>query len=242
MVFSGVSNLILTAYIWIFVGEKRITRNENLSGKKLYQLTKKMIFGENWVKFFKYAVLSETALVLIRDSIQLKLIQNGIERAEIATMESVTVIFKFIFCMFTYLIIKENQNLKRYHFSKVYNMLLTIYFFYIFLHFKQTKNHRLAMDEIFSFFCLRVFSVAQDVYVFAFFNNKIDEEMGATGITLLLCIGNAINIIPKTIGYKIIGIIQNYESYAINCFVLAIIGYIVTWYYAVELDSYTADK
>lgn len=237
MMFTGVFVLILTFYIWIFVEEKRIIRNENISAAKLTKFTKKLLFGKTWMKYFMYLFLSQTSLVLIRDSIQLKLIQNGIERAELATSESVTVILSFIFCLFSYLVIKEHQNMKRFHFANIYGVLTFIYYFYVLHHFIETKDRRLALDEIFVFYILRVIAVLQDVYVFAFLNNKIDEEMGATGITVLLCVGNAINIIPRTLGFKIIGIIKDYNSYAINCFILSIIGYVITWFYAVELDN-----
>lgn len=242
LMFIALFNMLLVVYIWIFVKEKKITRNADMSLRKLCTYSRKLFFGKYWLRFMLYIFLSETALVLIRDSIQLRLIQYGIERAELATMESITVVLRFGFCLCTYLLIADHKNLKRYHFTKIYDMATFVYFFCILKNYMVTNERKRAMDEIFVFYILRIFSVLKDVLVFAFLNDKIDEEMGATSITVMLCITNAVNVIPKTIGYKIIGSIEDYNAFANTCFILSVIGYAFTWPMAVELDSYEVEK
>lgn len=242
LMFLSFFTLVLTLYIWIFIEEKMITRNANLSIGKMWRYTKNLFTHSCWVQYYAYILLSESAVVLIRDSITLKLIQNGIEKAELATLETPTVLFRFLFCFVVSYFIASHQNLKRYHFAKIYNMLTYIFLFYTLKHLISSKNKRLALEEILTFNILKIFSVVENVLIFAFLNDKIDEEMGATGITIMLCIGNFSNIVPKTIGYQIVGVIKDYEGYAVSCFILSIIGYVVTWYYAVILDAYEVEK
>lgn len=229
--------LAVNLYVILFVAEKKISPNKEMTCGKILTFAKRFITNRHVLTFLLYLIGTSFFTALIDASVSFKFIENGFNKADLINIETITtplailVLFLSPLCMF------KNYLLRARHFVCFVLLFCSVFDFWTLLKYIQDKRSMIAFIKLLGSATVGIISEYNFVYWYGFLNTILEEESGATSITIFTSLVNASYDVPNTLGLKLVDVIDNYKAFGITCYVAAFVVLIATFPLAAKLDK-----
>lgn len=242
LAFMALFILLTTVYVTFFVAEKRFTGAQKMTCPKIWKFLKKILLNKNIFLFALYLTITNFFQTVVDSSISFKFIEKGFHKADLININTITTPFAILLLFFSTTCMFKNYLLRSRHLIIMIMFILSIYNFWTLLNYLENENSDLAYTRLFLSSMFGIISEFNFIFWYGFLNTILDEEMGATSITIFTSLNNASTAIPSTIGLKMVDVVSNYQKFGVTCYIAGFVVLMATFPLAKNLDKTRKSK
>lgn len=220
-------SLLFFGYVFVvifFVAEKKLSPRRQLSLKQIFKLAPKYFTNVNLRKFFIYILLMRFCMGFYGEAMLLKYINQGLSRVTIVLINSIVHPLVVIGHCVASKYIKQGSNIQYFQKISTYGFFITCCNFMLLIYFHHSKNLNLVSYLYLVVHLTMVISEQAFLFMFAFVNTIVDEELGSSSITLIMCIWNFTHNVPNSIGLKTL---RHVNFFVYEAFFVGLHGFMV---------------
>lgn len=215
----GAMFLSAAIFILLFVAEKKIENACNtptLVG--ILKVFAKFFTHANMRNFLIYIVLAKTFYYLINGSLDLKLIEGGLSKAQLVNVNTLSFPVYLLASIVGMRWLVRGSIMQNFHIIVACLGMTSIFMYFL----VQDLEHNGVTTRIpYLYFLITCISRSClfEEYLMGYINTIASEEIGSTFITAILSVNNSAMQFPTSIGYAIAGRIpvSSFDFYAIFC-------------------------
>ena len=220
------------------ISPKLTEKQKNLPKVQLRVLLKaipKFLFQPFIKIFLGYLIITRFFFYLTPETIFLKFINHGIERSTLVNLETCLIPFTIFIKFFSIKFVRKGNLMTYYHYIKFFSLFMYGITFINLITFINDGNKSRAQIIYFITKFFLTFELLDWDFIFSFSNIIIEEKYGSTGFTVIFSIAYIMQLVPTTIGFKIVKYF-NYDIFVLGCFLIYLVLWFVSYPVARKLD------
>ena len=236
--FMGSVLLVFSLLVLLFVGEKKLESSvDPMTVGKLFRSLPRYFTNPHLRKLLIVIAVTRGFSSMIAESMMLKFLDNGIKKATLVNIDTLTYPFFLIGSCFIVRFIINGKLMKFFNWMMLYSTVLTLARFCILLYLMSSKNINSTIRLIFagSMFQNMCFPFA---FLMGFINIITPQSVGSTFITFFMCWCNLTSGVPATIGLRLVDTQWvDYKLLVITCLLLQVVCILYSFRLSISLDK-----
>ena len=238
MYFMGSILLVFALLVLLLVGERKIESSSNpMTVGRLFRSIPKYFTNPHLRSLLIVIAATRAFSSMIAESMALKFLDNGIKKATLVNIDTVTYPIYLIGSCFIVRLIVKGKLMKYFNWMMLYATVIALGRFCVLLYLMTSKNIDSTIRLIFAGSLIQNLCFPF-VFLMGFINIITPESVGSTFITFFMCWCNLTSSVPATIGLRLVDSQWvNYNALVVGCLLLQIVCIVYSFSLSNKLDQ-----
>lgn len=238
MYFMGSILLVFALLVLLLVGERKIeSSSDPMTVGRLFRSIPKYFTNPHLRSLLIVIAATRVFSSMIAESMALKFLDNGIKKATLVNIDTVTYPIYLIGSCFIVRLIVKGKLMKFFNWMMLYATVIGLGRFCVLLYLMTSKNIDSTIRLIFAGSLIQNLCFPF-VFLMGFINIITPESVGSTFITFFMCWCNLTASVPATIGLRLVDSQWvNYNALVVGCLLLQIVCIVYSFSLSNKLDQ-----